>query len=103
MNDDRFRREDDRYLDFEDVTNGSIVLIDKTRELTNYVSGYSRVRFVEGDIWIVVELTGRPRVATLRNLQRHTHANIRVDELLSLDDKGVVTIGPGPFRAFGSD
>ena len=102
MRETKFAREDGRYLDFEEVTEGSIILVDKDHEHNKWmftsVSGYPYINFAQGDIWVVESLANRPRVAVIRNLQRNIQSGIRVDELLELDDKGIVTVGPGPDR-----
>lgn len=87
-------RKDGRYMDFEEVTVGSVILVDKEHEHNkNFWS--PGVMFMPGDIWIIESLANRPREAVIRNLQRNEHADIRVDVLLELDDKDIVTIGPG--------
>lgn len=103
-------RKDGRYLDFEEVTEGSVILVDKDHEHNKYgiwtetkTNSYPYVKFEKGDIWIVEALANRPRVAVIRNLQRGTRTGIRVDELLQLDDKDILTIGPGPDRPSRDD
>lgn len=101
MKDDRFKRVDGRYIDFEEVTEGSVILVDETYEHNRHTfpkSDYPYVKFEKGDIWVVEALANRPRVAIIRNLQRNEQRGIRVDALLEIDDKGVLTIGPGPER-----
>ncbi len=104
MKDRQFAREDGRYLDFEQVTEGSIILVNKMHEhnkimLFGDLGKYPYIKLEKDDIWIVEALANRPRVAVIRNLQRNVQSGIRVDMLLELDDAGIVTIGPGPDRS----
>lgn len=103
MKDERFKRTDGRYLEFEEVTEGSVILVDRDHEHNKYgflelKNNYPFVSFLKGDIWVVEALANRPRVAIIRNLQRNVQAGIRIDALLELDDKDILTIGPGPDR-----
>ncbi len=85
-------------MDFEEVTAGSVIFVDKEHEHNKYdfsSSPMPNIHFVPGDIWVVESLANRPRVAVIRNLQRGERSGIRVDALLELDDKDVLTIGPG--------
>lgn len=94
----RLERKDGRYLDFEEVTEGSVILVQKDHDHGDLYSlgrDYPYVQFKAGDIWIVEALANRPRVAVIRNLQRKERTGIRVDALLELDDRDILTIGPG--------
>ncbi len=82
------------FPDFDDVKVGTIVLVEKTKVLNKYSWKEARIDLHADDIWIVEELTGRPRRASIRNLQRNVFANIRVDELLDTNYDGTTTIGP---------
>jgi len=82
------------FVDFEDVTVGSVVLVVKPRVYNQYSWSEPRVDFVEGDMWIIDKLADRPRRATMRNLQRGTLHDMRVDDLLGADYDGFVVIGP---------
>ena len=82
------------YIDFEDVTVGSIVLVEKDLVLNKYDWDEPCIDLFERDIWMVVGLHERPRRATLRNLQRNQYIDIRVDQLLDINDSGSITIGP---------
>lgn len=100
-----YRRPDGRYLDFEEVTEGSLIIVERDHEHNKYnfgacypTSTYPHISFAKGDFWIVEGLANRPRVAIIRNLQRNVRSGIRVDELLKLDDQHVITVGPGPER-----
>lgn len=102
MKSNRFVRADERYLDFEDITEGSIILVQKNHQHGSLFDfnkpTYPSVTFEQGDIWVIESLANRPRVAVIRNLQRGSRTGIRVDALLELDDKDIVTVGPGPTR-----
>lgn len=90
-----FCRETD--LDFNEVTNGSMILVMKEHELSPWRTHFDEdtyIHFEINDIWVIKRLANRPRVALIHNLQRGTQVVIRVDALLELDDKGVITIGP---------
>jgi hypothetical protein len=93
----RLERKDGRYLDFEDVVDGAIILVNAYHEHNKYdfQNKYPHVLFESGDIWVVESTANRPKVAIIRNLQRGTRSGIRVDALLELDDRDIVTIGPG--------
>ena len=82
------------YLDFDDVTVGSVVFVEKNQILNKYSWKEPRVDLIAGDIFLVTFISGRPRRATLRNLQRGYVVDVRVDELLALNDDYFVTIGP---------
>ena len=94
----RLVRKDGRYLDFDEVTEGSVIVVQKDHEhgdLYSVKRDYPYVQFKAGDIWVVEALANRPRVAVIRNLQRSERSGIRVDALLDLDDRDVLTVGPG--------
>lgn len=100
MNDKKFNRKDGRYLDFEEVTEGSVIIVDRAHHHNAYdfKQNYPYIKFEAGDIWVIENLANRPRVAIIRNLQRNETTGIRVDALLDLDDQDILTIGPGPGR-----
>jgi hypothetical protein len=85
-------RDDGCHLDFEQITVGSVIMVEKDYEQTVWTS--APIVLKAGDIWVILTLASRPRCATLRNLQRQVTMNLRVDELLELDDRNIVTIGP---------
>lgn len=91
------KRNDCRNIDFEDVVEGTLIFADHDHDHNKYdfQGTYPYVRFERGDIWVVESTANRPRVAIIRNLQRGTRSGIRVDALLELDDRDIVTIGPG--------
>lgn len=93
-------RKDGHYVDFEDVVEGAIILVNVAYEHNKYdfQNKYPYIKFESGDIWVVESTANRPKVAIVRNLQRGTRSGIRVDVLLELDDKDMVTIGPGKER-----
>ncbi len=108
MKDRQFAREDGQYLDFEQVTEGSIILVNKLHEHNRWgayagTNKYPYIKLEKNDIWIIEALANRPRVAVIRNLQRNVESGIRVDVLLELDDAGIITIGPGPDRSSRND
>ena len=93
----RLTRKDGRYLDFKGIVEGAVILVNVDHEHNKYdfQNRYPYVKFDNGDIWIVESTANRPRVAIVRNLQCGTRSGIRVNALLELDDRDIVTIGPG--------
>ncbi len=94
----RLERADGRYLDFEEVTEGSVIVVNRRHDHGNLYDlnpKYPYIMFESGDIWVVEALANRPRVAVVRNLRTHQRSGIRVDDLLGLDDRDVLTVGPG--------
>lgn len=93
-------RKDGKYLDFEEVTEGSVIIVaeDHVHNAQMWYNtdkpNYPEVDFKQGDLWVIEALANRPRVAVIRNLQRGTRTGIRVDDLLELDDRDILTIGP---------
>ncbi len=85
-------RKDGSYIDFEQVTLGSLVFVEEDHRKDSWFS--SECDLKAGEIWMIVTLIDRPRVAILRNLQHGRTTKIRVDDLIELDDKDIVTLGP---------
>lgn len=85
-------RKDGSHLDFEQVTIGSLIFVERDHIKHTWYS--TDLHFKVGDIWLVAATLSRPRFAILRNLQRGESGRARVDELLELDDQDIITIGP---------
>ncbi len=89
MNDSRFKRLDDRYLDFEDININSLIIVDNDQISLHWHDW----RFLKDEMWIVVFVEAvRPRKVQIKNMQRGVTRSIRIDELLRLDDLGIITV-----------
>lgn len=88
-------RKDGSYLDFEHVTLGSLVFVEENHfKYVGRTGNWESYELKAGEIWMVVLLLGRPRLAVLKNMRNAETVRLRVNDLLELDDKDVVTVGP---------